>query len=270
MMRLTSRPATLPASLVAWRWSSLKYAGTVMTAAVDRVAEVGLGVGLQLLQDHRADLGRRVLLAARLDARVAVRAGDDLVGDDRLLLAHLGLLAAHEALDGEDGVLRVGDRLALGDGADEALAALREGDDGRGGATALGVLDDGRLAALEDGHARVRRAEVDADGLGHGCGGLLLACCSAFGSGTREILASFAQILPARLAPVRDHAPGEVVRQRVPGRRASRCGPRPAGPARARAQQRVRQQLAAEPQALEGRQQADVRQLDAVAPGRSS
>src|SRR5213078_5014234 len=33
MMRLTSRPAILPASLVAWRWSSLKYAGTVITAA---------------------------------------------------------------------------------------------------------------------------------------------------------------------------------------------------------------------------------------------
>src|ERR687894_467556 len=32
-MRFTSRPATLPASFVAWRWSSLKYAGTVMTAA---------------------------------------------------------------------------------------------------------------------------------------------------------------------------------------------------------------------------------------------
>src|SRR5919112_2954398 len=32
MMRLTSRPATLPASFVAWRWSSLKYAGTVITA----------------------------------------------------------------------------------------------------------------------------------------------------------------------------------------------------------------------------------------------
>src|SRR5436305_857197 len=32
MIRLTSRPATLPASLVAWRWSSLKYAGTVITA----------------------------------------------------------------------------------------------------------------------------------------------------------------------------------------------------------------------------------------------
>src|SRR3954454_612825 len=33
MMRLTSRPAMRPASFVAWRWSSLKYAGTVITAA---------------------------------------------------------------------------------------------------------------------------------------------------------------------------------------------------------------------------------------------
>ena len=143
--------------------------------AVDGLAEVGLGVGLELGEDHRADLRRAVLLAAGVDARVAVGAGDDLVGDDRLLLAHLGLLAAHEALDGEDGVLRVGDGLALGDGADEALAALREGDDRRGGATAFSVLDDGRLAALEDGHARVRRAEVDADGLAH-VGEWLLFC----------------------------------------------------------------------------------------------
>ncbi len=34
MMRSTSRPAILPASFVAWRWESLKYAGTVMTACV--------------------------------------------------------------------------------------------------------------------------------------------------------------------------------------------------------------------------------------------
>jgi hypothetical protein len=67
-------------------------------------------------------------LPPAVDARVAVRAADDLVRDDRLLLAHLGLLAAHEALDREDGVLRIGDRLALGDGADEAVAVLREGD----------------------------------------------------------------------------------------------------------------------------------------------
>src|ERR1017187_8551731 len=108
-----------------------------------------------------------MLLAARLDARVAVGAGDDLVGDDRLLLAHLGLLAAHEALDREDGVLRGGDGLALGDGADEALAGGREGHDGGGRAPPLGVLDDWGRAALEHGHERVRRAEVDAYGLAH-------------------------------------------------------------------------------------------------------
>ena len=92
---------------------------------VDGLAELRLGVGLQLLEDHRRDLRRRVLLAADLDADVAVRAGDDLVGDDRLLLLDLGLLAAHEALDREDRVLGVHHRLALGDRAHEALAASR-------------------------------------------------------------------------------------------------------------------------------------------------
>ena len=135
--------------------------------AVDGLAEVGLRVGLELLQDHRADLGRRVLLAAGVHARVAAGTGDDLVRDDRLLLAHLGLLAAHEALDGEDRVLRVRHGLALGDGADEALARLREGDDRRGRATALGVLDDRGLAAFQHGHAGVGGAEVDTDGLAH-------------------------------------------------------------------------------------------------------
>ncbi len=135
--------------------------------AVDGLAQIRFGVGLQLLQDHRGDLGRRVLLAAGLDAGVAVGSGDDLVGDDRLLLLDFGLLAAHEALDREDRVLRVGDGLALGDGADEPLARGREGDDGGGRATALGVLDHGGLAALEHGHAGVRRAEVDTDGLSH-------------------------------------------------------------------------------------------------------
>ena len=121
--------------------------------AVDRLAELRFGVGLQLLQDHRADLRRAVLLAAHVDADVAVRAGLDLVGDDRLLLFDLGLLAAHEALDREDRVLRVHHRLPFGDGADQALAALGEGDDGRGRAPALGVLEDGRLAALHHRHA---------------------------------------------------------------------------------------------------------------------
>jgi hypothetical protein len=42
-----------PASLVACRWASLKYAGTVMTALRDRLAEVRFGVPLELPQDAR-------------------------------------------------------------------------------------------------------------------------------------------------------------------------------------------------------------------------
>ena len=55
----------------------------------DRLAEVGLGVGLQLLEDHRGELRRRVLLAACLHAHVVVRARDDLVRDDLHLLRDL-------------------------------------------------------------------------------------------------------------------------------------------------------------------------------------
>ena len=131
------------------------------------LAEIRLGVGLELLQDHRRELRRCQLLVARLDAHVVVRTGDDVVGDHRHLLGHLGLLTAHEALDREDGVLGVGLALPLGGDADEAIAVLGEGDHGGGRPAALGVRDHGRLAALEDGHARVRRTEVDTDDLAH-------------------------------------------------------------------------------------------------------
>ena len=140
----------------------------------DRLAEVRLGVGLQLLQDHRADLRRRVLLAAGLDAHVVVRALDDLVRDDRHLLGDLVELPAHEPLDREHGVLRVRDLLPPRGRADEPLAVLRERDDRRRRAPALRVRDHRRLAALEDGHARVGRAEVDTDRLCHWF--RLLAC----------------------------------------------------------------------------------------------
>ena len=133
----------------------------------DRLAEVRLGVGLQLLEDHRADLRRGVVLALRLHAHVAVRALLDLVRDDLHLLAHLAELAAHEALDREDGVLRVRHLLALRGRPDEPLAVARERDDGRRRAAALGVRNHGRLAALDHAHRRVGRAEVDADRLCH-------------------------------------------------------------------------------------------------------
>jgi hypothetical protein len=50
----------------------------------------------------------------------------------------------------EKTVFRVGDGLALGDLADEALAVLGESDDRRGGPAALRVGDDDGVASLHD------------------------------------------------------------------------------------------------------------------------
>ena len=133
----------------------------------DRLAQIRLGVGLQLLQDHRADLFGGVVLALDLDARVPVLALRDLVRDDRHLVRDLVPLAADEALDRGDRVLRVRHLLALCGRPDEPLTVLRERDDGRRRAAALGVRDHGRLAALEHRHTAVRGAEVDTDCLCH-------------------------------------------------------------------------------------------------------
>ena len=84
-----------------------------------------------------------------------------------VLLGQLLVGAADEALHGIDGVLGVGGLLVEGRGADDALAVLGVRHDGRGGALAVGIHDDGGLVVLEDAHARVGRAEVDTDNLGH-------------------------------------------------------------------------------------------------------
>ena len=77
----------------------------------DFLAELRFGVGLELGQDHRGDFRRaRTVLVLpsdfHLDGGVAVRGLDDLVRDALDFLLHLVELAAHEALDGENGVAR--------------------------------------------------------------------------------------------------------------------------------------------------------------------
>ena len=68
-MRSTSSPATRPATFVAARCSSLKCAGTVMTARSTGSPSAASAICSRALQDERADLRERVLLAARDDER---------------------------------------------------------------------------------------------------------------------------------------------------------------------------------------------------------
>src|SRR6185312_4423531 len=135
----------------------------------DRLPEIVLRRLFHLHEDARGDLLRRHLLALHIDPRIAVVRTRDLVGHhvDVTLDDFVLELAPDEALDGEQRVLRIGDRLTLGRLAYQHLVVLREGDDRWGGPVALAVLDHAGLAALHDGHARIGRAEVDTDYLCH-------------------------------------------------------------------------------------------------------
>ena len=135
----------------------------------DGLAQIGLGGFLHLLQHEGADLGGRVFLAAALDPGVAVVAGNDLEGHQLHLLLHhrIDEAAADHALDAVKGVLGVGDGLAFGRLADQALARFREGDHGGRRARALAVLDHLGLLAFHDGDAGIGGAEIDADDFGH-------------------------------------------------------------------------------------------------------
>ena len=135
----------------------------------DGLAEIGLGGFLHLLKDEGGDLRRAVILAAGIDPGVAIGAAADLVGDQLgvLLGDRIVEAAADQALHREDGVLGIGDRLALGRLADQPLAVLGESDDRGGGARAFRILDDLGLAAFHDGDAAVGRAEVDSDDSSH-------------------------------------------------------------------------------------------------------
>ncbi len=107
----------------------------------DGLAEVGLGVALELLQHPRADLLRGVLL---------VIDGNRPVG-------------AHVTLDRPDRPVHVRDGLALGDLADQDLSVLGERHDGRRRARSLGVRDNLRLATRQDGDDGVGGAQVNSD-----------------------------------------------------------------------------------------------------------
>ena len=138
----------------------------------DGFTELGLGVFLELAENHCRDLGWRVRLARDLDMGVAVGGLYDLVGHelDVALYFDVAEFPAYHALDGEHRVVGIGDGLAFGGGANIAFAALGVyADHGWGRAGALCVFDDAGLARLHDGHARVSGPEIYSYYLCHFC-----------------------------------------------------------------------------------------------------
>ncbi|ESP88758.1 putative NAD-specific glutamate dehydrogenase, partial [Candidatus Halobonum tyrrellensis G22] len=108
------------------------------------VAEVLLGVVLDLLEDHRRDLLGRVLLAVDLDGVV---------------------LLAHVPFDRTDRAFGVLDRLVLRRLPDESLVVVGERDHRRRRPVSLAVHDDLGFATLHDRERGVRRPQVDPQNL---------------------------------------------------------------------------------------------------------
>ena len=124
---------------------------------------------LHLHEHARGHFRRRHFLALGFHPRVTVVGLRDLVGHHLdVALDHFVLeAAADEPLHGEQSVLRIGDRLALGRLANQYFVVLGECHDGRRGAITLAVLDDARLAAVHDGDAGIGGSQIDADYLAH-------------------------------------------------------------------------------------------------------
>ena len=138
---------------------------------IDGLPEIGFRGLLHFLKREGGDLRRRIGFAVGFDPGVAIAGLRNLVRDELLVLLddRIVVAAADETLDREDGLFRIGHRLALGWLSDETFVVVREGDNRRRRARAFSVLDDFRCFAFHNGNARISGAEVDPDDLAHIC-----------------------------------------------------------------------------------------------------
>lgn len=167
MMRSTSSPAIRPAVLGRRALGVVEVRGYGDHGLRDPLSHRLPGVVGELAQHQRADLLRRVQLAPDVEPRLAVLARHDVVRHRPGLGRDLVVVLTDEALGRVDGALGVEDRLAAGQLPDEPFAGVGEGDDGGGGAGALGVGEDRRFTALPRGDHRIGGAQVDTDCLRH-------------------------------------------------------------------------------------------------------
>ena len=109
------------------------------------LTQISLGVRLQLLQDHGADLLRGVALAVDGDV----------------------IIFTHVTLDGRHGAVSVGHGLTLCHLTDHTLAGLGKCNNRGGSTVAFGVGDDNRLAAFQNSNTGIGSTKVDTDNLRH-------------------------------------------------------------------------------------------------------
>ena len=132
----------------------------------DFLAEIVFRRLLQLLQDHRRNLRRSVLLPLRHDGQV-VAVPLDLVRDHLQFFADLVVAASHEPLDRENRVLRIGNSLPLSDLPHQPFAGFGESDNRRRSPPTFFVRYNFRLSTLHNRDAGVGGAEVNSDNLSH-------------------------------------------------------------------------------------------------------
>src|SRR5690554_2159805 len=134
---------------------------------------------LHFLQNFCRDLGRCHLLAFDLNPSIAI------IRFGNLIRHHLDVFLNHvifktttdQTLDGVQGVMGVGNRLALGRLTNQGLAVICVGNDGRRGAVALCVFNDLHLVAIHDGYTGVGGSQVDTNNLAHRITPILSECC---------------------------------------------------------------------------------------------
>jgi hypothetical protein len=131
------------------------------------LVQEGFGRGLQRLEHDGRDLRRGVGAFADPQPGVAVGRLDH--GERQPLhgVLHPGRIEAlaDQAFHREQRAGRVGDRLALGDVADQDIPLAGEGHHAGRGPAALAVGDHPAFAALHDARAAIGGAQVDADQL---------------------------------------------------------------------------------------------------------
>ena len=124
---------------------------------------------LHLLDDFRRHLRRRHLLAFHFDPGITVVCLGDLVRHHLdVFLDHVVFKATtDQTLDGVQGVVRIGDRLALGRLTYQRFTVFGIRHDGRGSAITLGVFDNLDLVAIHNGYTGVCGSQVDTNDLTH-------------------------------------------------------------------------------------------------------